>query len=218
MSQNTNIKCLNCGLVNWSNQEKCKRCNTALQDLCASFSSSNDDLNKVTVSQHILFVLLYIIGVALAGITTGLIFYAGSIFEIISVTYAIAAVTLGFVVPLAGVHYFIENRKTRITGKSYVVTGAAKEFAHLEQELINDIPVWLRFIQGAFVIFSAVIAAAVSGQILNNFLPSGDYPNLLIGLPALIVGFAVLFVTSILIKVFIKKESERADILAQEET
>ena len=68
------------------------------------------------------------------------------------------------------------------------------------------IPVWLKIIQAFIVLTVAGVSAAVSGQILNTYLPSGNYPALLLGLPAIIMGIIALVVSGVVIKSFISNK------------
>jgi hypothetical protein len=201
---NQTIKCAACGLTNWATGGRCKRCSNELfgQNVSSSTASANEPPRKIPVAMYPLFFVLYVIGVVLSGAIVFLLIYAGNSLKIMSVTYAIAAGVLGFIVPLAAVHYLIEGWKTRITGKPYQVSGDAKNFEALE-ELSAGIPLWLKIIQAIIVLTVAGVSAAVSGQILNTYLPSGNYPALLLGLPTLIMGFMALIISSVLIKAFI---------------
>jgi hypothetical protein len=203
MSQTKTIKCSTCGFTNWAIDARCKRCNNELhnQNFAASASSTNDQPRKIPVAMYPLFFLLYVIGIALSGTTVFLLFYAGNSLKIMSVTYAIVAAVLGFIVPLATVHYLIEGWKTRLTGKPYELSGDAKIFESMESHSAG-IPLWLKIIQAVIVLIVAGVSAAVSGQILNTYLPSGSYPALLLGLPALIMGFLALVISGVLIKQF----------------
>ncbi|HEY0457795.1 MAG TPA: hypothetical protein VGC97_01510 [Pyrinomonadaceae bacterium] len=206
MSQTKTIKCSACGLTNWAAEPRCKRCNSELHDqngaaAFSSTSSTSDQPRKIPLAMYPLFFLLYVLGVGLSGAVVFLLFYVGNSFKIVSVTYAIVAVVLGFVVPLAAVHYLIEDWKTRITGKPYEVSGDAGVFEPME-EYSAGIPLWLKIIQAFIVLTVAGVSAAVSGQILNAYLPEGAYPALLLGLPALVLGLVALVVSSVVIKSF----------------
>jgi hypothetical protein len=70
--------------------------------------------------------------------------------------------------------------------------------------LTEGIPSWLKIVQGFVVVTVTGVSAAVSGQVLNDWLPSGSYPVLLLGLPALLVGALTLVVSTAVIKAFVK--------------
>jgi hypothetical protein len=203
MSQTKTIKCSACGFTSWAIEARCKRCSSELHNriVSSSASSTNDAARKIPFAMHLFFFLLYFVGVGLSGAVTFLLFYLGNSFKIMSVTYAIVAVVLGFVVPLGVVHYLIEGWKTRLTGKAYQPSGDAKAFEPFEQYTAG-IPLGLKIIQAIVVLIVAGVAAAVSGQILNTYLPAGNYPALLLGLPALIMGLVALVVTGAIMKSF----------------
>lgn len=155
---------------------------------------------KVSLALKGLFFLMYVGGVVLSFFGVVLVLALGDKLGLMSITYVVTAGIVAFIIPLAGVHYFIENWKTSITKDPYPVAARYPELAEsLAKIPEDDTPLVLRGLQAVIVLVVAAAAIAVSGQFFYEHLPPGRYPALLLGLPALIAGVITIGITNGLI-------------------